>query len=148
MSVPPNDFSSRLDLALSTAGMTRGDLAAACGVSPSTVSRWRGKHTPSPVLLGMAANALKVRREWLVAGTDPMRPAPLDDIVDFTAELPLREDTPSYQTNKKLPASKSIYLSLMIAILQEVLSGKRPVADLDEVHALLDLAHPMQQKPD
>jgi transcriptional regulator with XRE-family HTH domain len=94
------DFSERLKMALMAEGKNKADLAQACGVSPSTVSRWKGAHLPSPVLLTLAAEVLNVRREWLAAGLEPMRPdqdaAPVEGLTVLTASghvMSLREST-------------------------------------------------------
>lgn len=142
MTTALKDFSDRLDVALNSAGMSRGDLAAACGVSASTVSRWKGKHTPQPSMLTTVAHVLGVRREWLVTGVEPMRP----EGISYAPSMMIKEDTGAYRSGSRVPASMVQYIGLMTAILDEVRTGLRPVDDLEQVHALLDLAHPMQTR--
>ena len=90
---PPKDFSGRLELALLRAGMTKARLAEALGVPASTVSRWKGIHFPSPVLMASVAKTLAVRREWLVVGLDPMAA----DCPDSDSAPPLSPHSPPAQ---------------------------------------------------
>lgn len=143
MSDTPKDFSDRLNLALSRAGMNRAQLATACGVAASTISRWQNVNTPNPALLSVAAKTLGVRREWLVAGTQPMQ-AP--DTPEADSQIALLEEPSAHRSRYKPPTREQMYLDLMIGILHEVRKGRKPLEALEEIHALLDLLHPMPQK--
>lgn len=68
----PDNFSSRLTLALRLRGMTRADLARRTGISAPTISRWNALHIPGAENLDKVCRLLKVRREWLITGTEPM----------------------------------------------------------------------------
>ncbi|MES2467615.1 MAG: helix-turn-helix transcriptional regulator [Verrucomicrobiota bacterium] len=133
------DFSERLNMALMSAGMSRGALAKRCGVSASTISRWRGSHLPSPVILTTVSEVLGVRREWLAAGLEPMK---ADSAI-------LRDEAADYPATPRgrLSAQQQM-MSAMITIIAEVMDDKRPLTDLEQVHALLDLVHPMPAKED
>lgn len=67
-------LAERLQVALDHAGISRAQLARACGVKPPSVSDWFSGKTKN--LHGMnlmnASNALGVRQEWLGNGKGPM----------------------------------------------------------------------------
>ncbi len=68
------DFSDRFELALRTRSLSKADVARQINVSAPTVSRWKGKHIPSPSVMESLCKVLGVRKEWLIAGTEPMEP--------------------------------------------------------------------------
>jgi len=136
------DFSGRLELALRRAGMTKGGLAESLGVPASTVSRWKGIHHPSPVLMNGVAKTLGVRREWLVAGLEPMA-----DPVNYLGSPPdpsgVINDAPPYHSFPVLPMiSKEHAIYVADAQIRLCLSERRdPTADeLDFIRLLLSRA--------
>jgi transcriptional regulator with XRE-family HTH domain len=126
------DFSVRLELALRRAGMTKRGLADAIGVPASTVSRWKGIHHPSPVLMNSVAKTLGVRREWLVVGLDPMSDGP--DPQSMTVK-----DGP------ELPAFYDAALRQIVDFLDRIRAGTEPLSKLERVYGMLDILHPMPQ---
>jgi PAS domain S-box-containing protein len=63
------DFSARLQDALKKRGMTQKELSDRILISPSTVTRWfTGGSQPQPRTIEAIANAIGVRKEWLLSG--------------------------------------------------------------------------------
>lgn len=65
-------FGERLDEALRYAGLQKGQLAQAIGVTRSTVSRWYSMSLPQPRTMEDIARVLGVNKSWLSAGVGPM----------------------------------------------------------------------------
>ncbi len=95
--------------------------------------------------MNMVCNSLGVRREWLSAGLEPMEPGlPERDRAGPDNNRLMEDTSQAYRSCK--PSADNQMMAAMVTILEEVMSGIRPKTDLDQVHALLDLIHPLTQK--
>lgn len=70
--------SERIAAAMRLRGITKSDLARACGVSPAAVGQWVNQDTKAPRAENMLkiANATGCRFEWLTTGKGSMEKAP------------------------------------------------------------------------
>jgi hypothetical protein len=66
---PAEPFERRLAKAITASGKAKGELAAACGVALSTVSRWLGGTIPQTETLVKISRFLGVSETWLL-GSD------------------------------------------------------------------------------
>lgn len=68
------------------------------------------------------------------------------DTPEADSQIALLEEPSAHRSRYKPPTREQMYLDLMIGILHEVRKGRKPLEALEEIHALLDLLHPMPQK--
>jgi transcriptional regulator with XRE-family HTH domain len=90
-------FSERLQSVLSQRGLTQKELSERIFINPSTVTRWiTGGSTPQPRTVEAIANAIGVRKEWLLTG-DGERDAPGGS---SRSSMVVKEDGVDYETVK------------------------------------------------
>jgi transcriptional regulator with XRE-family HTH domain len=81
-------FSERLQTILAQRGMTQKELSDRIFIAPSTVTRWfTGGSTPQPRTIEAIANAIGVRKEWLLTGEgEPNAPRIFDDAGSYGSD--------------------------------------------------------------
>jgi transcriptional regulator with XRE-family HTH domain len=75
-SAKPDVFAQRLREAMAILDMSNAELAAAVGVHPVTVSKWRSGMAVEPHRMPALAAALDVREQWLLTGRGPRERGP------------------------------------------------------------------------
>lgn len=81
MSNNAQNFLARVEQGLVFSGLSKGDLAARVGVSPSTVSRWNGA-IPHAKTISKVSEILGVNANWLLTGEGPQFPPESQAIYD------------------------------------------------------------------
>jgi transcriptional regulator with XRE-family HTH domain len=114
-------FSERLQGVLAEKGISQKKLSDRIFISPSTVTRWfTGDSSPQPRTIEAIANAIGVRKEWLLTG-EGERDAP--DAGPGTASV--RESAAGYETVKHVIFIEETGTPEQIALVKAFLKSVR-----------------------
>lgn len=134
------EFSHLLQRRLDELGWNLSELAKRMAVDVSSPSRWIKGTIPRRKMLLDLMSVLKLddvtRAEW---------EALTEQGANRIADQPM-----SYLSKRgravERPSADDQMMLAMVTILQDVVEGVRPKEHLEQVHALLDLVHPLQHK--
>jgi phage repressor protein C with HTH and peptisase S24 domain len=104
------DRSERIALAIRRSGKKNGEIAAACGVTPSSVTQWMNGLTKSikPENLAALAAATGTTMEWIATGNGPMEAT---GRVTLDSLHPWDDSTPMDPDDVELPLFKEVEIA-------------------------------------